>query len=297
MSSIARQGARRIPIRFRRVGAKTQISRQIETGGVSMKAKGIFTVVLSFLLLYLPAAPINASSAAGKMTTTGSAEINGVSAPAVTSVFVGDRIATQKQATTSLSFAGGDSVVLPELTQAALGQKDGRFVVNLQDGTVSVGNARLVGSHGPYKGRGNDAAVWDWLKLALGQTVLAKHRPELARMPENNLPRTERFGGRQCSPLQEPAMNQSDLFKHPVDSRIPPNDRQSSRVSQRSLDLLTDEAIKSTFDQAVIGRHLLELAERPDGLDLAVAYAAIVVKARRARLGAQIKKDSTSRRA
>ncbi|HKV05083.1 MAG TPA: hypothetical protein VJO53_08260 [Candidatus Acidoferrales bacterium] len=105
-----------------------------------MKVKPILVLVLSFLILSVPVAPIDASAAAGKMTTKGSAEINGVAAPAVTSVFVGDRIATQRETTTSLSFAGGDAIVLPELTKAALGQRDGRFVVNLVDGTVSVLN-------------------------------------------------------------------------------------------------------------------------------------------------------------
>jgi ferric-dicitrate binding protein FerR (iron transport regulator) len=105
-----------------------------------MKMKGIVAVALSALLLNLPGSLIAASSAAGKIITTGSAEVNGIAAPAVTSVFVGDHIATQKEATMSLSFAGGDSVVLPELTKAALNRRDGRFVVNLEDGTVSVMN-------------------------------------------------------------------------------------------------------------------------------------------------------------
>jgi hypothetical protein len=109
-----------------------------------MKMKAVVAVALTALLLNLPASLIAASSAAGKMITTGSAEINGVAAPAVTSVFVGDHVATQKESTMSLSFAGGDSVVLPELTKAALNQKDGRFVVNLEDGTVSVMNKTLT---------------------------------------------------------------------------------------------------------------------------------------------------------
>lgn len=108
-----------------------------------MNVKGIFAIALS-LLLSCPASLIAASSAAGKMITTGSAEVNGIAAPAVTSVFAGDRIATQKDATMSLTFAGGDSVVLPELTKAALNQKDGHFVVNLEDGTVSVMNKTLA---------------------------------------------------------------------------------------------------------------------------------------------------------
>lgn len=105
-----------------------------------MKGKRILVVALSCLLLYVPVAPVGASVAAGKLITKGSAEINGVAAPAVTSVFVGDRITTQKEATTSLSLAGGDTIVMPELTKAALGQRDGRFVVSLEDGTVSVLN-------------------------------------------------------------------------------------------------------------------------------------------------------------
>ncbi len=131
-----------------------------------MKAKGILVVVLSFLLLYLPVAPISASSAAGKMITRGNAEINGVAAPAVTSVFVGDRIATEKETTISLSFAGGDAIVMPELTRAALGERDGHFVVSLEDGTVSVMNKTLtpivVEVHGArIQAASNQPALYD----------------------------------------------------------------------------------------------------------------------------------------
>jgi ferric-dicitrate binding protein FerR (iron transport regulator) len=103
-----------------------------------MSVKGIFTIVLSLLLLLMPVSSATASSPAAKMITTGSAEINGVVAPAETSAFIGDRIATGKESTTSLSFSTGDSVVIPELTKAALGEHDGRVVLNLEDGTVSV---------------------------------------------------------------------------------------------------------------------------------------------------------------
>lgn len=131
-----------------------------------MKVKGTFVVVLSFLLLYMPVAPINASAAAGKMITRGAAEINGVAAPAVTSVFIGDRIATEKETTTSLSFAGGDAVVLPQLTKAALGESDGHLVVNLEDGTVSVMNksrtAIIVQAHGArVEAAANQPALYD----------------------------------------------------------------------------------------------------------------------------------------
>lgn len=105
-----------------------------------MNVRGVFAVVLSAFLVALPVLPASAASGpvSGQMITRGSAEINGIAAPAVTSVFSGDRIATESASTTSLSFSGGNSVVIPELSTAVLGEKDGRVVVQLQDGTVSV---------------------------------------------------------------------------------------------------------------------------------------------------------------
>jgi hypothetical protein len=105
-----------------------------------MQLKRLFVFALSFLLLYAPVAPVSASSAAGQMFTKGTAEINGVAAPAATSVFPGDRIATRKETTTSLSFPRGDAAVISEMSKAALGERDGRFAVRLEDGMVSILN-------------------------------------------------------------------------------------------------------------------------------------------------------------
>jgi ferric-dicitrate binding protein FerR (iron transport regulator) len=105
-----------------------------------MNVKGAFVVVLSALLVLLPVVPASGASVAGQMITRGTAEINGVAAPSVTSVFAGDRIATEKASSTSLSFPSGNSVVIPELSKATLGEKDGRVVVRLEDGAVSVMN-------------------------------------------------------------------------------------------------------------------------------------------------------------
>ena len=50
-----------------------------------------------------------------------------------------------------------------------------------------------------------------------------------------------------------------------------------------TLDDLTREAIASGFEPAVVGRHILMLAAHPNGIERAIAYSAIVVKARMAR--------------
>jgi len=103
-----------------------------------MNLRGILTLALSALVVLFVAGSAGASLSAAKMVTHGNAEINGVAAPAVTSAFVGDRISTGKEATSSLSFSGGDTVLIPELSKAALGLHDGRLVLDLEEGTVSV---------------------------------------------------------------------------------------------------------------------------------------------------------------
>jgi hypothetical protein len=105
-----------------------------------MQLKEFLVFALTFLLLCMPVAPVSASSAAGQMFTKGTAEINGVAAPTTTTVFPGDRITTEKDTTTSLSFPGGDAAVISEMSKAALGERDGRLAVRLEDGTVSVLN-------------------------------------------------------------------------------------------------------------------------------------------------------------
>jgi hypothetical protein len=105
-----------------------------------MHLKRFCVFALSFLLLCTPVTPVSASSVAGQMFTKGSTEINGVAAPAATSIFRGDRIATGKETTTSLSFPGGDAAVISEMSKAALGERGGRLAVRLEDGTMSMLN-------------------------------------------------------------------------------------------------------------------------------------------------------------
>lgn len=106
-----------------------------------MNWKGMIAVVLSLLLVYLPVGAAASSPVAGQMMTSkGTAVINGVAAPEVTSVFAGDRIATAKQSLTSLTFPGGDAVVIPELSKAIVGEQDGHLFITLEEGSLSVLN-------------------------------------------------------------------------------------------------------------------------------------------------------------
>ena len=95
--------------------------------------------------------------------------------------------------------------------------------------------------------------------------------------PAQPTPHAEHVAPRGTGSL-EPGSNHHDV--HAQENIAPPD-----------LDALTNEAIK-TFDPTVIGQHLLDLAELPNGIYLCVAYSSIIAKARVARLRSKRKEQA-----
>lgn len=128
----------------------------------------------------------------------------------------------------------------------------------------------------PYATKQADTA-YQWLRLPFGQTVLCKRRSLLRNIPRTALLPPEKREAKVNTSRKQVMQNQ-ELF-------TPKPDEVQDELCMQSLDDATDEAIiRSGFDPAVVGQHLLRYAEAENGLELAVAFAAIVVKARRARL-------------
>ena len=126
-----------------------------------------------------------------------------------------------------------------------------------------------------FEVRANDPILWQWLQLESGQTILAKRRRRPPHMNNYQLPFVpippvdQVVGNREA--------NQTQLSLPPV----PSTKRDFSRVP--SVDDLTKQAIRAQFDPKMIGEHLLLLSSCSDGIERAVAYAAIIAKARLAR--------------
>jgi hypothetical protein len=99
-----------------------------------MLAKAFLASCLSLLMVYLPVT----SAVVGQMTTRGTAEINGTTVPADTTVFAGDRIATRGETTAVLTIPGGDQVLLPSLSAATVARNEGRVTVSLEQGSLAV---------------------------------------------------------------------------------------------------------------------------------------------------------------
>jgi hypothetical protein len=161
--------------------------------------------------------------------------------------------------------------------------------VGLSNGHLAIAGLGIAEPAGPSWADSRDKTVsWQWLKLKFGQTLLARQRQTLSELSDQN-----KSQGKAPAPTREPKgtakMNsQPDLFKEPQDRRAGKKD---ILREETSIDDLTDAAINSGFDPELIGKHLLELSSRKDGVETAVAYAAIIAKARRARIRAQKKRE------
>lgn len=161
----------------------------------------------------------------------------------------------------------------PRLQSDAVGRANGDLVV--------TGLGKAIPLEGTFTGQGREAVAWRWLKLDFGQSILAKMRLDPAPVRPANVavakPVELNNTGKESS-----SQPQTTLF--PLDSRT---DKQSTALLRdgRTLDELTSEAIRNAFDPSIIGHHILLLADRPNGIELGVAYVSIVAKAKKARSG------------
>lgn len=142
-----------------------------------------------------------------------------------------------------------------------------------------LGKAQAIGEK--LQGQGKDSGAWQWLKLDFGQTILAKLRNSPTAIAYANLPNSEKPKKGQTDKMIDPT-SQAALFPSGPVVRGSGN---HPAFNLRSLDDFTAEAIRADFDPTMIGRHVLLLSEQPNGIELAIAYVAIVTKAKRARAG------------
>lgn len=126
-----------------------------------------------------------------------------------------------------------------------------------------------------------DKSVWQWLHLEIGQSVLCKQRARLSTLPQANLPKSAVPTGSKVAPRGEPETG--NLFDKQSELRMEASKGTREESQRKTLDDLTKEAINSGFDPRTIGEHFLSLADHEDGIERALAYAAIITKAKLAR--------------
>jgi hypothetical protein len=119
---------------------------------------------------------------------------------------------------------------------------------------------------------GDNAFAWQWVDLWFGQRMLVKRRSRPPALESSQVV------------IPSDAYISTSLLDDVRGALPMPPDRDTIEVRRlagaaSSVHALTGEAIESGFDPSLIGHHLLRLSESDQGVELTVAYAAILAKA------------------
>jgi ADP-ribosylglycohydrolase len=144
------------------------------------------------------------------------------------------------------------------------------------DGCLAIaGLGPVVETSSEYTSEGGNPAVWQWMTLGYGQTVLIKRRENPRPLPPTAVP------------VERPARRTSNGSGQPLlfDERVstPASaDGSTGLAKNTDLEAAIARVIDSDFDERVIGRELLTLVALPDR-ELAGEFVIAIKTAIRAR--------------
>jgi ADP-ribosylglycohydrolase len=155
----------------------------------------------------------------------------------------------------------------PEAEVDYVGRHSGEWAV------AGLGRATPIAPS--YEKQSPDGFRWQWFRLAFGPQMLFKVRSKPGEMPSNLLPMTRPKGATDVT------SNTESQRPRPAEHTQEAEDKWPGKVS---VDEATDAAIRSNFDPRVVGSYLMRLAEGESGIEHAIGYAAIIAKAKQARM-------------
>lgn len=129
-------------------------------------------------------------------------------------------------------------------------------------------------------GAGKLAAEWVWADLWFGQRLLVKRRPHPKPLSESQIVQpddrytTASLLNAPPRPIRVSRIQAETPRRLTLDDEAP-----KPRSEAATLHQITDDVIASGFDPEAVGKALLELAQRDDGIEAASNYASILAKA------------------
>ncbi|MDD3813159.1 MAG: ADP-ribosylglycohydrolase family protein [Desulfocapsaceae bacterium] len=175
----------------------------------------------------------------------------------------------------------------PDLLHWGLPKSQIDFVGQLNNHLVITGLGEVTPSGEKIThNKGNNLSFLQFARTSFGQTLLLKYRekPQLLKphlIPSRQNSEIVREEGQNIR-----GQNQTKSQEKQEGTHMAIKQTQSSLpFVKTTLDDTTNLLIKNGFNEAEIGKQLLKFAENNDGLEKAIAFAAIIVKAKRARLG------------
>jgi ADP-ribosylglycohydrolase len=158
-------------------------------------------------------------------------------------------------------------------------QQDAVVLINGHLSVLGLGRVATEGKQ--YFRNRRDGACWQEIVLQNNQTVVIKRKKKLAEVSVDGL-ETLFTDGRKKPGIAKAITEQPSLF-------VPPRREQPTqiaplkslrRLDAKDLDAMTAEAIRSGFNAELIGKQILEIAASSGGIEKAIAYVAIIVKAK-----------------
>lgn len=126
------------------------------------------------------------------------------------------------------------------------------------------GLGKLISIGKEFTPRKDSKYLWQWCELEFGQTILAKRRNYTIEATSPQLSST-------YEPT-EPSHLIETICKAPLEKKELPH--------RPTINELTQSCIKSGFDPLTIGKALMYLAQGEDGIEKAIAFSAIIAKAK-----------------
>lgn len=139
-------------------------------------------------------------------------------------------------------------------------------------------------------GAAQKGTVWQWFQLDFGQTIVCKRRsaPKSLSIANSKVTASKQMKASESrSTTEEIAKPASPLHGSDLFSNTTSPLRHSTGIDEEipfSLDQLTDAVIRSNFEPSTIGQAMLRICNEENAIELSLAFSAIIVKARRARI-------------
>lgn len=164
------------------------------------------------------------------------------------------------------------------------------------DGLAVAGLGPITRDEEVVAGSGKNDSGWGWVDVWFGQRLLIKQRAhpiplqQSQRVSATTQYRTASLldepedepRGQPVKPTAQPVPRSSE--QPDVGSSLQTDGQAKAARAPRTLHVITDEVINSGFDPTIVGRALLELADRSNGIELSGQFATIITKARMTRL-------------
>jgi ferric-dicitrate binding protein FerR (iron transport regulator) len=104
-----------------------------------MGIRNVLTASCTVLLLvYATAVPATTGVVVGQVNPHGTVLLNGTVMPSQTTIFSGDKVVSQENASAAFTFAGGDQILLGSGSTAVAAHSTNRVIVQLEGGALAV---------------------------------------------------------------------------------------------------------------------------------------------------------------